>query len=424
MRPPRTSVTIETGGLPHGWRTVKRLLLVGAGSLGLQYLEAARSLGLRASVVESESWTGGPSGASDVYRVGGLDGAGWAIDEIWAAGVYAAIADTGADTGADGVLAFSEPHVLAAAIAADRLGLPGPSLHASILSRNKALQRACFAAAGLPQPQFEVVGEHDRALTWASSRLPVVVKPFSGYGSTGVELVADLDALRAVLDRRRSERLLVEQAVEGPEFSWEGFVADGEVLFGNVTAKETTGPPYFIEVAHRTGHRFDDPGTDRAVRALAADVVRGAGISTGLVHLEFRLTARGPAIMEFAVRTPGDLLLELVAATYRFNPYLAAVELAMGMRPALPATDAPLSFPAVWFPTCPPGTVTSVSGLREVIAHPMVRQAGVTVRAGDVVAPIRSSPQRPGYVLIDAPSARERDQTLSRVRELLRITTE
>ncbi|HLK02085.1 MAG TPA: ATP-grasp domain-containing protein [Streptosporangiaceae bacterium] len=399
---------------------MKRLLLIGAGFMGLRYLDAATDLGLRVSVVESESWAGSLSEGSEVYRIGDLDEAGWAIDEIWAVGGYAAAADGGAD----GVLAFSEPHVLSAAIVADRLGLPGPSLHASVLSRNKALQRACFAAAGLPQPKFEVVSNHDRALEWAAPHLPVVVKPFSRFGSNGVELVSDLDTLRAVLERRRSEQLLVEQAVEGPEYSWEGFIADGRVLFGNVTAKETTGPPFFVELSHRAGHRFDDPGTDSEVRTLAADVVRSAGIRTGLVHLEFRMTAQGPSIMEVAVRTPGDFIFELIATTYRFNPYLAAVQLAMGIDPTLPATDAPRSFPAAWFPVCQPGTVAEISGLKEVFAHPMVSQAGVTVHIGDVVKPVRSSAQRAGYVLIDAPSPQERDQTVKTVQELLRITTE
>ncbi|MFD4668824.1 ATP-grasp domain-containing protein [Lentzea sp. NPDC058450] len=387
--------------------------------MGRPYLEAARDLGFEVHVVETEVWAGEVPEGVRVHRVAGLGQDGWAVDELWAVGGYA----VAAGEGVDGVLAFSEPHVLGAAVVADRLGLPGPSLHASTLSRNKALQRGCFAANGLPQPSFHVVAGHDRAVEWAADRLPVVVKPFSSFGSTGVQLVSDVDELREVLAARRTERLLVEQAVEGPEFSWEGFTRDGEILFGNVTAKETTGPPRFVEVAHRAGHRFDDPATERAVRELAEGVVRAAGIRTGLVHLEFRLTASGPAIMEVAVRTPGDFLLDLLAATYRFDPYRAAVQLAMGETPDLPASAGPVSYAAAWFPICPPGTVVETSGLDEVRAHPMVVRADLAVKVGDVVAPLRSSDQRAGYVLIDAPSPEEREQTLKTVRELLLVTT-
>lgn len=398
---------------------MKRLALVGVGFMGRPYLEAARDLGFGVHVVETEAWSGEVPDGVEVHRVPDLGQDGWAVDELWAVGGYA----VAAASPVDGVLAFSEPHVLGAAVVGDRLGLPGPSLHASTLSRNKALQRACFAANGLPQPEFHVVAGHDRAVEWARPRLPVVVKPFSSFGSTGVQLVSEVDELRAVLAARRTERLLVEQAVKGPEFSWEGFTRDGEVLFGNITAKETTGPPHFVEVAHRAGHRFDDPETERAVRELTEGVVRSAGVRTGLVHLEFRLTERGPAIMEVAVRTPGDFILDLVAASYRFDPYRAAVQLAMGVPPELPASPEPVSYAAAWFPICAPGTVVDISGLDEVKAHPMVTRAGLAVSVGDVVAPLRSSDQRAGFVLVDAPSPEDREQTLKTVRELLRVTT-
>lgn len=397
-----------------------QLLLVGVGFMGRPYLESARDLGLRVRVVESMSWAAKTSDAVEVHRVAGLAAAGWLVDEIWAAGAYAVMGGGAVD----GVLAFSEPHVLGAAIVADRLGLPGPSLHASILSRNKALQRGCFAAARLPQPQFTVAGDREHALTWASRRLPVIVKPLSSSGSAGVELVPDLNALRDVLERRQPETLLVEEAAEGPEFSWEGFIADGEVLFGSVTEKETTGPPFFVELSHRTGYHFADPGTDRAVKALAEGVVLAGGIQTAMVHLEFRVTAQGPSIMEVAVRTPGDFIADLLAASYGFSPFRAAVQLAMGMPPDLPNDSAPKSFPAAWFPVCRPGVITQISGLDQVTSHPMVTRAGLAARVGDVITPLESSDQRAGYVLIDAPSASERDQAMNEVRELLRITTE
>ncbi|ATE55775.1 ATP-grasp domain-containing protein [Actinosynnema pretiosum] len=398
---------------------MRRLGLVGVGFMGRPYLEAARDLGFGVRVVETESWSGEVPAGVELSRVDGLGGDGWALDELWAVGGYAL-----AESGVDGVLGFSEPQVLGAAVVADRLGLPSPSLHASALSRNKALQRGCFAAHGLPQPGFHVVAGHDRAVEWAGAGFPVVVKPLSAFGSTGVRLVRDARELREVLAARSGERLLVERALEGPEYSWEGFVRDGEVLFANTTAKETTGPPRFVEVAHRAGHRFDDAATGAAVRELAEGVVRAARVRTGLVHLEFRLTAGGPAIMEVAVRTPGDFILDLVAATYRFDPYRVAVQLAMGVEPDLPAHPEPVSHAAAWFPICPPGVVTAAEGLDEVLALPHVARAGLAVSVGDVVAPLTSSDQRAGYVLVDAPSPEEREAALAGARELLRVTTE
>jgi hypothetical protein len=208
----------------------------------------------------------------------------------------------------------------------------------------------------------------------------------------------------------------------GPNTAARDSFRDGRTLFGTVTAKETTGPPHFVEVAHRGGHQFAGPPTARRViDDLAGGVLRAARIRTGLVHLEFRLTAGGPAIMEFAVRTPGDFIRDLVAAAHGFDPYRAVVQLAMGLAPDLPATGDPASFPAVWFPTCAPGTVVEVTGLAAVRAHPLVRNAALDGRPGDVVWPLRPSVQRSGYVRIDAPSPSKRDRALAYAQEHLRI---
>ena len=400
---------------------MKELMLVGVGVMGRPYLTAAQDLGIRVCAVETESWTGQEeAGHVDVHRIAGVRDDRRDLDEVWAQGVYRVLAQRCPD----GILAFAEPHVLAAALAQDRLGLPGPSLHAVVLSRNKALQRACFASFGLLQPEFVVAADALAGAEWAASRLPVVLKPLSASGSIGVELVTGPPRLReAARERAVAGRVLVETAVEGPEFSWEGFVRDGHVLFGNVTAKETTGPPHFVEIAHRCGHRFADAEQRRSVDALAEAVIGALGMRTGVVHLEFRMAATGPVIMEVAVRTPGDFLMDLISMTYGFNSYRVGVQLALGLPVDLPLTAQPVSQPGIWYPLCPPGEVVRIEGLDEVETHPGVVRVALKVKPGDRVQPIVSSGTRIGCVLVTGDTAQERDEVMRATRQRLRIIT-
>lgn len=396
---------------------MKELALVGVGLMGRPYLAAAQAIGVRVRSVESESWQAGADLAGlAIHRISGLRDDSREVDELWAAGAYEMIADGQPD----GVLAFAEPHVLGAALIQDLLALPGPSLHAAVLSRNKALQRACFGAKGLPQPRFLLAPEPAAGLEWAASRLPVVIKPLSFSGSAGVEFIADEQRLRAVI-AERTGRVLFEEAVDGPEYSWEAFVRDGEVLFDNITSKETTGPPHFVEIAHRTAHAFDDQGLRLAVDALTSGVLAAIAMQTGVVHLEFRVARTGPVIMEVAVRTPGDYLLDLISATYGFDPYLVGVQLALGLPLDLPLPRVPAAYAAIWYPMCPPGQIRAIDGLTEVAAHPAVRRVFLKVAVGDVVPPIESSGQRPGHVLIVGKTPWERDAAVDAVRERLRI---
>ena len=392
---------------------MQSLLLVGVGRMGRPYLAAARRLGAGVRAVEV------PERAAPLAdQLDGVTLCRGEPDELWAEAADAAARAARPD----GVLAFSEPHVLAAALMQNELGLPGPSLRAAVLSRNKALQRARFATAGIGQPEYLVTDRLADARSWAAGRLPVIVKPLSSAGSNGVEHVPDLDTYSAVAARRDGEgRLLVERAVSGPEYSWEALVRDGQVWFANLTAKETTGPPNFVEVAHRTAADVDE-GILSQADALGAAVVAALGMSTGLVHLEFRLSPDGPMVMEVAVRTPGDYLMDLLGLTYGVDWFELAVRAALG-RPLPPPPAGPERYAASYLPVAPAGVVTAVSGLDEILAHPCVVSAGVSVAPGDLVAPARSSSQRVGQVVLAADDRKELDAALEDVRRTLVVAT-
>ncbi|MEV6163355.1 ATP-grasp domain-containing protein [Streptomyces sp. NPDC052052] len=388
------------------------LLLVGVGTMGRPYLAAAARMGLRVRAVESRAtWDSRPADlAEKFYRVDG------AREEAWTETVARAVAERRPD----GIIGFAEPQVIAAALAQERSGLPGPSLHAAVISRNKALQRAVFAAHGLPQPDHLHVGRIAEAREWMTERLPVVVKPLTLAGSEGVELVRDAAGAEEVLARRAGEgQLLVEEAIEGPEYSWEALVRDGEVIFENVTRKETTEPPCFVELAHHCGHEFA-PAAAAQVRTVTRGVLRAVGVRTGLVHLEFRMADRGPVLMEIAVRTPGDYLPDAIGLTFGFDLYEAVVRLSLGRSvPELPRE--PVSWAATVFPTAPPGTIRAITGVRETEEHPAVVRVRLRKGPGDRVLPLTSSAQRMGHVLIDAASPAEREDAVKFVRETLRV---
>ncbi|MEU3609666.1 ATP-grasp domain-containing protein [Streptomyces sp. NPDC035033] len=397
--------------------TPEDLLVVGVGTMGRPYLEAAARLGLRVRAVEAAAgWDGRPVDLAErFYRVDGHE------EEDWTAAVARAVADRVPD----GVVAFAEPHVLAGALAQERLGLPGPSLHAAVISRNKALQRAVFASHGVRQPEHLLVADVTEARSWMLERLPVVVKPLTGAGSEGVELVRTAEEAAEVLARRSGEgKVLVEEAVEGPEFSWEALVREGEVLFENVTAKDTTPPPYFVELTHRCAHRFEDAGLASQVHALTRGVLSALGMRTGLVHLEFKVGGRGPALMEVAVRTPGDYLPDAVGLAYGFDLYEAVIRLALGLPVDELIRTEPVSWPATHFPTAAPGTITAITGVEETTGHPSVVRVRLRKKPGDTVLPLTSSSRRMGHVLVDAPSPGEREDALKHVRETLTITTD
>jgi hypothetical protein len=143
---------------------------------------------------------------------------------------------------------------------------------------------------------------------------------------------------------------------------------------------------------------------------------------TGIVHLEFRLAAAGPTLMEVAVRTPGDFVMDLLGLTYGVDWFELVVRAALSL--PLPEPPAgPVRYAASYLPSVAPGTVTRIRGLDEVRAHPCAVKAALLVAEGDVIAPLQSSAQRVGHVVLAADSRAELDAALGAVRAALVVET-
>lgn len=380
-----------------------RLLLVGAGAMAEGYLESAQRTNKTVAVVETAERL------SDLRRrfpcivdVEAITGPASA-DESWVSPAFRLFERTRPA----GVLGFAEPQALAAAMVQDRNGLRGPGLGATLVSRNKALQRLAFHSAGLGQPAFLFVSNLAEGEQWVTGQFPVVVKALSGTGSAGVERIDGHAAWRDVVDRRRDEGvILVEEYVDGPEFSIEGLCRRGQLVFSNLTRKETTGAPFFVETAHIAAHGLDEPTLMGSAQALCAQVASVLGVDTGIVHLEFR--ARSDIdliIMEVAVRTPGDHIMEIISIAHGFDFYGACIDLALGRPLQLPSTPTAVrSAGVVYLSADRPGVVRDIdlSGWASVAG---LRRTYMMAERGDTVRPPESSSERLGYGVLECENA-------------------
>src|SRR5439155_23318021 len=99
--------------------------------------------------------------------------------------------------------------------------------------RDKHAQRLLLQGTAVGIPAFRLARCARQALEAAEElRFPVVLKPVSGTGSAGVKLCSDGDAVvqhaEALLAQEHNERgmaiprrILVEEFVDGPEYSVE-----------------------------------------------------------------------------------------------------------------------------------------------------------------------------------------------------------
>jgi biotin carboxylase len=391
------------------------LVLVGAAPMAEGYLNAARQLGLPVGLVET------PERARALRA---------RFDDIITDTEHVAPEAAGRDDGwmrptaalterlrPDGVLASSEIHVLAASLAQERHRLPGPGLDAAAISRDKSQQRFRFAAAGLTQPAHLKVRRLSEADAWAAAHFPVVVKPLNRAGSDGVERIGGAAEWADAVVRRESEgTLLVEEYVEGQEYSWEGLVQDGRVVFGSLTFKETTGAPHFVELAHLAGHERTDPVLGRAADALGQAVARALRMGSGIMFVEFRTRADELVIMEVAVRAPGDHCMDAISLGYGFDLFAECLKLSTGADPDQAHGRRLERFTGSGFVVADRSGTLASARAAEWSHWPGVARHGVDAGPGDPVGPPRSSADRIAWALVDCPEAPQRRALLNRIR--------
>src|SRR6185436_11430998 len=156
----------------------------------------------------------------------------------------------------DGVICVAADAPITVATVAERLGLPGISVATAELACDKLRMKERFADAGVPVPWFSAVETPQALQRIAIERgSNLVIKPADSRGSRGVQRVAQVQDLTQAFLLARShsptERVIVEQYLEGPQVSTESVIVDGRCFTPGFSDRNyeflDRYAPFFIE---------------------------------------------------------------------------------------------------------------------------------------------------------------------------------
>lgn len=351
--------------------------------------------------------------------------------------------------GLAGITTTSEYYLLPAAELAASYRLPGNAYEAVAACRDKAVTREALKAAAVGQPRYAVVGDPERvAAAVTSVGLPCVVKPVDDSGSNGVlrcdtASAAERHARRLltvtenVRGQAAARRALVEQCVEGPEFSVEMFSMEGHHVPIGITARTLTPPPHFVEVRHIFPAPLPEAVAER-VTGEAARVLKAIGIELGASHLELRLTEAGAteprmteigvteigvtevSVMEVNARPAGGMIPELIELATGVNLLEQQLRACAGLPVRLAPTRA--RHAGIRFLTAPTaGTLRAIDGVATARAIPGVQRIATVAAPGRAVRPPRSAYDRLGHIIAVADTAEEVAALLAEAAGHLRV---
>ena len=332
----------------------------------------------------------------------------------------------------DAVVAADTPMLVLAATVAARMGLPHNPVDAVRAATGKAAQRQRWAAACVPQPSFRIVPAAGDLVRQAAETVgfPCVVQAVSLSAGQGVLRADDPAAaveaarrIRRVLDeaeRPAEEPLLIEEYLPGPELSIDGVLAAGDLTVTAVFDKPAIPDgPTFEETLLVCPSRLAARVLGAAVRTAAA-AARALGLSTGPVHAELRLGARGPALLELAPRSIGGLCSR--ALRFPGGVSLEEIVLANALGRPVPAATGPLQPCGVFMLPVPrPGVLRAVEGRAAALAVPGITGLTITIPPGQRVLPLPDGDRYLGFIFAAGDTGPEVEHALTAASERLRV---
>lgn len=289
----------------------------------------------------------------------------------------------------------------------DELGLSGITKEQAIRATNKHLMREAFEMGGAPSPKSILTENAEDAWKHLQNDFSTdgILKPSRNSGSRGIAKVSrDMDkadfvkAYDIALNESRDKSVLLEQFIEGPEFSIEIIVWNGKVNVLTVTDKKTTGAPHFVELGHNQPSCYSAEEVE-ILKAAAVSGVKALGVNNCACHAEAKLMDGKAYLMEIGARLGGDFIsTELTHLSTGIDMVAAAINVALGIEPDLNPKEKPKGVCIRYF--CPkPGKLVSV-GNTEILKDPRVYLWEIYHKVGDVIPEVTSSLCRSGHVIV------------------------
>lgn len=226
---------------------------------------------------------------------------------------------------------------------ARKLGLPCNSEITDKYARNKFLMRCAFKEAGLYVPDFMRVSndkEFESARAHFENKFPVIVKPTDRWSSKGVTRVDSIDEFASAIEYAQRESLTGEAIVEGfmngPEYSCECICYNGKYDALQITKKDTTGYPHYIETGHTQPSGLNKEEINR-VKKVVFKALEALDIKNSAAHAEFRLLDDGNiGLIEIGARMGGDCIgTDLVCLSTGYDYLRMILEVACGQQPTM-----------------------------------------------------------------------------------------
>lgn len=217
-------------------------------------------------------------------------------------------------------------------------GLVGNSERTDLLARNKYMMRKALQDAGLFVPRFFKVDRGFDVKDIEEYSYPLIVKPVDRWSSKGVTRInsgADFGtAVEYAMQESLNQEAIVEEFMEGEEYSCECICYDYHYDVLAFTQKLTTGFPHYVETGHIQPADLEEEKKQYISEKIFI-ALKALDIRYGAAHAEFKIMPNGEiGIIEIGARMGGDCIgTDLVQLSTGYDYLKMVIDVACGNFP-------------------------------------------------------------------------------------------
>jgi carbamoyl-phosphate synthase large subunit len=315
--------------------------------------------------------------------------------------------------------ATDKPLVMMARIAKE-LKLPFYSVETAQWSTDKYQMKQHFIEGGVPCAKGMLIKSVDEA---EDLMFPVIVKPRDNSGSRGVKLCRTKEELKSCMDEALQfshlDSVLVEEFIEGQEYSIESLHYDGKTEVIQFTEKKTTEFPYNVELGHKQPANLSEKQKNE-VCEIIKKIANALHFENCPSHTELKINDRGIFVIETSPRLGGDYITStLVPLSTGINMEDQLINIALGKTVDINSGRINKAS-AVCFFCLPEGEIKAIDKkIEEVRDWEYVVDFDFKLNVGDKVNKITSSLDRYGQFIIQTNSREELDRLYCKYEKII-----
>ena len=297
--------------------------------------------------------------------------------------------------------ATDKPLVMMARVA-EKYGFPFYTVETAQWSTDKFQMKQRFMEGGVPCAKGRLVMSVSEVEDF---EYPVIIKPRDNSGSRGVKLCRSKEELEASMSEAfevsKLDTVLVEEFIEGPEYSIESLHYDGKSEVIQFTEKKTTEFPYNVELGHIQPANINEENKQR-IREIVSKIGKALNFVNCPSHTELKINERGIYVIETSPRLGGDYITStLTPLSTGVNVEDELLKIALG-ETVNPQPTA-VQYSGVRFFAFEEGReIKHVPDVDFVQGWPHVVDFSFNLKKGDKVNRITSSLNRYGQLILQA----------------------